>query len=386
MAAVYTDGTFTRTNLTYTRGLDLSGSSQGAGGIGGLLAKTDNSLMRRMGSSALQASACYHADGNGNITMLVDALQNVVARYQYDPYGNTLFINGSLADANTYRSSSKEFHVLSGKYYYGFRYYSPSLQRWMNADPIGELGGINLYAFGRNNPVSFCDPFGLDNQYNMGAGNNAPPALTLTFTPITIPAPPSLSVPGTPIPLPLPPTETGQFVMQVESNGGDPLVKMAIEAGKIYLAVAAAELAGAGAVKTFDRLLCVRGGAAAEGTTGYRLVSSDAPYLKQLLETGTIPANPRGTYFSYDNLGDALGSFRAQIPHDGNIMIEFDATQLGSNIKVPLGNYGQGRHLEPIARDFPDFGFGGSCQRMTTSPIQATRIIDRRTGAILYGK
>ena len=132
-------------------------------------------------------------------------------------------------------------------------------------------------------------------------------------------------------------------------------------------------------------MLC-REGSAAEGTTGYHLVSSDAPYLKNLLETGNIPANPRGTYFSYDNLGDPLGPFRVQIPHDGNIMVEFDTTQLGSDIRVPLGNYGQGPHLEPVARDFPDFGFGGASQRTTTLPIQATRIIDRRTGAILYGK
>jgi uncharacterized protein RhaS with RHS repeats len=32
---------------------------------------------------------------------------------------------------------------------------------WLNRDPIGEAGGINLYRFNRNNPVSFIDPWGL---------------------------------------------------------------------------------------------------------------------------------------------------------------------------------------------------------------------------------
>jgi uncharacterized protein RhaS with RHS repeats len=35
------------------------------------------------------------------------------------------------------------------------------LQRWLNQDPIGERGGINLYGFVGNNPVSSIDPRGL---------------------------------------------------------------------------------------------------------------------------------------------------------------------------------------------------------------------------------
>jgi RHS repeat-associated protein len=109
--------------VTYTRGRDLSGSLQGAGGIGGLLARTD---------AANGQSACYHVDGNGNVTAMVNAQQFVVAKYIYDPYGNTLSKSGPLADANTYRFSSKELHPNSGFYYYGYRFYDPNLQRWLN--------------------------------------------------------------------------------------------------------------------------------------------------------------------------------------------------------------------------------------------------------------
>jgi RHS repeat-associated protein len=84
----------------------------------------------------------------------------VVASYRYDPFGNLVSKSGPLADANVYRFSSKEIHVNSGLYYYGYRFYSPNLQRWINRDPIGEWGGMNLHCFVRNNTVNFIDPDG----------------------------------------------------------------------------------------------------------------------------------------------------------------------------------------------------------------------------------
>ena len=43
---------------------------------------------------------------------------------------------------------------------YQARPYDPNLQRWITRDPIGEQGGINLYGFVGNNPISFVDPLG----------------------------------------------------------------------------------------------------------------------------------------------------------------------------------------------------------------------------------
>jgi len=44
--------------------------------------------------------------------------------------------------------------------YYLYRFYDPNLQRWVNQDPIGERGGINLYAFAGGDPVNRADPNG----------------------------------------------------------------------------------------------------------------------------------------------------------------------------------------------------------------------------------
>jgi RHS repeat-associated protein len=146
-------------SITYTRGRDLSGSLQGAGGIGGLLARTDNGQLT---TGDPQAHACYHSDANGNVTALINDKQIVVARYLYDPCGNLLSSVGPLAEVNLYRFSSKEAHAYSGLVYYGYRFLDPNLQRWLNRDPLGEKGGINLYTFTSNGHTYRVDPFGLD--------------------------------------------------------------------------------------------------------------------------------------------------------------------------------------------------------------------------------
>jgi RHS repeat-associated protein len=127
-----------------------------AGGIGGLLARSANTT---------GAHAYYFADGNGNITCMTDTNQSVVASYLYDPYGRILSQSGWLAAANLYRFSSKEFHLNSGLVYYLYRFYDPNLQRWLNRDPLGEPGGINLYGFVYNNPLQFID---TDGQFVQG--------------------------------------------------------------------------------------------------------------------------------------------------------------------------------------------------------------------------
>jgi RHS repeat-associated protein len=159
--------------VTYTWGPDLSGSLEGAGGIGGLLARTDH------GNGT---TAYYHADATGNITMLINAQQTPVAIYVYDCFGNTMAKAGPLADANVYRFSGKEYHSNSGMYSYGFRWYDPNLQRWLNRDPIGEKSDFNLYRFVGNNPVNNTDPVGLA-YGNPVSGPNGPVGPSTPYAP-----------------------------------------------------------------------------------------------------------------------------------------------------------------------------------------------------------
>lgn len=88
--------------------------------------------------------------------------QSLAASYRYDAFGNLLNSSGSYATANTYRFSSKEWIPSVSGYYYLYRFYRPDLQRWLNRDPIGIVGGINLYSLVFNDPINIVDLFGLD--------------------------------------------------------------------------------------------------------------------------------------------------------------------------------------------------------------------------------
>ena len=135
----------------YVRGKDLSGSLQDAGGVGGLLA-------------VIRDGVPYFPtyDNNGNITRYLDASGASVAAYTYDAFGRTVTATGPLADVFPHRFSTKYFDPETGLYYYGYRYYSPTLMRWLNRDPIEEEGGLNLYSLCSNNPLYSFDPFGMD--------------------------------------------------------------------------------------------------------------------------------------------------------------------------------------------------------------------------------
>ena len=142
---------------TYVWGLDLSGTTWGAGGVGGLLMIKDG------------AKTYFPAyDGNGNLSALLDSADGSLdAKYEYGAFGEPLRVGGTvIAHDNPFRYSTKYTDEESGLVYYGFRYYSPSLGRFLNRDPIGELGGSNLYAFVENDPVNGWDRLGLAGSSN----------------------------------------------------------------------------------------------------------------------------------------------------------------------------------------------------------------------------
>jgi len=102
---------------------------------------------------------CY--DDNGNVVRYLDANGNTVAQYTYDAFGRIAAQSGALADTFRIRFSTKYYDSETGLYYYGYRFYSPSLMRWLNRDPIGEDGGLNLHGFCGNNAIVGLDAFGL---------------------------------------------------------------------------------------------------------------------------------------------------------------------------------------------------------------------------------
>jgi len=107
----------------------------------------------------------------GNVT------GQLVASYEYDAFGREVRAWGlntptenqppglpasrPWADLLPFHYSSKLRDVDSGFNYYGYRFYDPGAGRWLNRDPIGENGGVNLYGMVGNDAVNWVDVLGL---------------------------------------------------------------------------------------------------------------------------------------------------------------------------------------------------------------------------------
>ena len=118
--------------------------------------------------------------------------------------------------------------------------------------------------------------------------------------------------------------------------------------------------------------------------TGYRYISAASPQLSSIINDGIVPANPEGTYITFDkidNFADVAG--RLQIKHDGAIRVEFDTRQILDDIKVPYENRNAGTELEPLTKSMSTLGDGGATQAITYKPIRINRIVDTRTGEVV---
>jgi insecticidal toxin complex protein TccC len=101
-------------------------------------------------------------DHLGSSATELDEQARVLSQETYYPFGGTaiwLPHSKSAGDYKTIRYSGKEMDV-SGLYYYGARYYAAWLQRWVSADPAGDVDGLNLYVMVGNNPMLYVDETG----------------------------------------------------------------------------------------------------------------------------------------------------------------------------------------------------------------------------------
>ena len=99
----------------------------------------------------------YHANDLGSVIALTDSTAAVAETYRYTAYGQP---EPHSAVGNPSLYTARRYDTETGLYYYRARYYDPNLRRFLQPDPIGYLGGMNLYAYVGNSPVSYVDPFG----------------------------------------------------------------------------------------------------------------------------------------------------------------------------------------------------------------------------------
>ena len=101
----------------------------------------------------------YLTDALGSSVALSDGSGTVQTSYTYEPFGS-LSTSGA-ATSNTFGFTGREADA-TGLQFYRARYYDPKLQRFIQQDPIGFLGGdVTLYVYVGNDPINASDPLGL---------------------------------------------------------------------------------------------------------------------------------------------------------------------------------------------------------------------------------
>jgi RHS repeat-associated protein len=105
---------------------------------------------------------------SGDKTLLIDALMSVIVQanddqsianfYAYSSYGEVATLGPDGGNPLQYTGRENDG---TGLYYYRARYYDPVMKRFISEDPIGLVGGMNVYAYVRGDPLRFSDPLGF---------------------------------------------------------------------------------------------------------------------------------------------------------------------------------------------------------------------------------
>ncbi|WP_375784009.1 RHS repeat-associated core domain-containing protein [Bradyrhizobium sp. Pha-3] len=105
---------------------------------------------------ALGTRTTFIPDIQGSIVATLDSATGAFAKTGYLPYG------ASPGSPTTFGYTAQRIDPeTNGLYYYRARHYSPLLGRFMQPDPVGVQGGVNLYAYVNNDPLNAIDPNGL---------------------------------------------------------------------------------------------------------------------------------------------------------------------------------------------------------------------------------
>ncbi|ECG1194407.1 RHS repeat protein, partial [Salmonella bongori] len=104
----------------------------------------------------------YHCDHRGLPLALVSHDGKVEWSAEYDAWGNVLRENNPHNLKQLIRLPGQQYDEETGLYYNRHRYYYPLQGRYITQDPIGLMGGWNLYVYADFKPVLNIDPLGLD--------------------------------------------------------------------------------------------------------------------------------------------------------------------------------------------------------------------------------
>ena len=123
-------------------------------------------------------SYAVHSDHLDTPKLLTDSSGAVAWRSSYAGFGEAQLGTPQLAQPFNIRFPGQYYDAETGLHYNRYRYYDPSIGRYISADPIGQAGGVNLYTYVLNDPVNWMDPFGLDRLISPRPGGPGGPVIT----------------------------------------------------------------------------------------------------------------------------------------------------------------------------------------------------------------
>lgn len=101
----------------------------------------------------------YHVDHLGTPQAMTNSSAAVVWKADYEPFGKATVKVSTIE--NNLRLPGQYYDRETGLHYNYFRDYDPGAGRYVEADPIGLEGGMNIYAYANQSPVIFTDSLGL---------------------------------------------------------------------------------------------------------------------------------------------------------------------------------------------------------------------------------
>jgi len=86
------------------------------------------------------AKQYYHTDAQGSVIAMSDASGQAIETHTYDAFG----VSADTGSGNPFRYTGRRLDFETGLYYYRARYYSPTLGRFLQTDPIGDDSGESV--------------------------------------------------------------------------------------------------------------------------------------------------------------------------------------------------------------------------------------------------
>lgn len=102
----------------------------------------------------------YHNDHLGTPQALTDVIGEIVWEASYEAFGKA-DIDPNSTITNNLRFPGQYFDEETGLHWNWMRYFDPGVGRYLENDPLGLKGGINLFAYVQNRPINLIDPWGL---------------------------------------------------------------------------------------------------------------------------------------------------------------------------------------------------------------------------------